>query len=88
MTLPKLTLTRIEADAKAYSEQRDAEIEDKKYIHKKTLMFYAYQAGAKKEVERALELIERKLTGINDTITNDILYIAVTELAKYKEVRK
>lgn len=45
-------------------------------------------AGRAQGLVDVLELIERKLAGINDTITNDILTIARTELAKYKEVNK
>lgn len=100
MTLPKPTLTRIEADAKVYSEERNAHMQDKKYIHKKTLMFYAYQAGAKKEVERAQELADVIMliysNGLRQT-TSDAVNKALLNfygsqeaiddaIAKYKEV--
>ena len=43
-------------------------------------------AGRANGLVDALELINTKLSGINDTVTNDIMSIAATALAKYKEV--
>lgn len=96
MTLPKPLITRIEADAKVYSERQNAEIEDKKYIHKKTLMFYAYQAGAKKEMEMAEPAFDALLQIVNSpTPFNELEMVswiqmarqlASDALAKYKEV--
>lgn len=93
MNIPKPTLTRIEADAKSYSDQRDTDLQDKKYIHRKTTMFYAYQAGAKKEVERAEGLVEalKQIEQMSDPGDNwkaicQMKSIASDALAKYKEV--
>jgi hypothetical protein len=80
--LPIETRDRIEQDASKWSENQ--------YGHDDVNMDYLegalHEAGRAQWLVEALELIERKLTGINDTVTNDILNIARTELAKYKEV--
>ena len=96
MTLPKATTEAIKAEAERYAGLMiwvNQSIEPDGPMFHEYISVTSYQAGATEWAGRAegilipaLELIQKKLTGINDTITNDILAIATNALAKYKEV--
>lgn len=92
--LPADAQERIKADAEQYAglmvwinKNNDP---DKEPLFHEHISSTSYIAGATAENERAqvlvdgLELICKKLAGINDTITNDIVNIAEKHLQQWK----
>lgn len=77
--LPAEVSKQIKADAKAYSHQRDKDLEGKKYIHKRTCSYFGYTHGAtpyavklleaQQEIER-LKVWKREASTLLDPILN------------------